>query len=73
MSYDDRIFTAIEIAEGRARHGVKPPQCRSFECTNPSAPDPINRHIIDTCTQCQAETDAMLDRMEADRERRMGA
>jgi len=60
--YDDRVLTAIEMAEGRARHGVKPPQCRTFECTNPAAPDSINRHLVEECETHQREANDVLDR-----------
>ncbi len=33
MTYDDRIIHAVEMAAARERHGVKPPTCTAFECT----------------------------------------
>lgn len=73
MDYDDTVFEAVRIAEARERHGVKPPMCRRFECISPAVPDPINAHLVEVCETHQRETDAELDRMEAQRDRVLGA
>jgi len=59
--YDDRVLNAIELGDARARHGVKPPQCSHFECTNPAVPDAINRHLVEECETHQREANAVLD------------
>jgi len=65
MTYDENVLNAIEISAARERHGVKPPTCGYFESTNPTTSG--------VCEEHERETNAALDHMEADRDRRMGA